>query len=71
MSLVAHPLICQYAEVGILYFEYYVIFVMFFSTPQNQFKTEKSIVFFGQSWSLNTTLYLKFWKCIEIHFIST
>jgi hypothetical protein len=49
MSLVAHPLICQYAEVGILYFEYYVIFVMFFSTPQNQFKTEKSIVFFGQS----------------------
>ena len=31
----------DYAEVGILNLEYYIIFVYFFSTPQNQFKTEK------------------------------
>ena len=48
MSLVAHPLICNCAEVGILNFEYYIIFVMFFSTPQNTFKTEKKS-FIGQS----------------------
>ena len=45
MSFVAHALICYCAEIGIMNFEYFVIFVIFFSTPENQFKTEKKPVF--------------------------
>ena len=38
MSLVAHPLICKCAEFWILH---NIFYVLYFPTPQNQFKTEK------------------------------
>ena len=40
LAMVDHPLVCKCAKVGICNFQNYVTFVMF-STPQNQFKTEK------------------------------